>query len=125
MYTDTSEGEEGEEDEDIEDMDQDVPAPTAPPNLFTNQPAINPHRPAPSARRIPLARRGRVGNPNWNWGTTGHRLTDEPPAEPGELQQGHQQQHQQSTDERQGRYAKPGSDGLSIDPLTKKNTLLI
>lgn len=90
----------------FEDMNQDIQVPAPAPNLFNNQPAINPHRPATSTRRVPFGRRGRVGNPSWNWGTTGHRLTDEAPAQLGELLQGSNQQQQQSSINRsQGRYA--------------------
>ncbi|KAI9493539.1 hypothetical protein BDB00DRAFT_822371 [Zychaea mexicana] len=45
------------------------------PNAFNNQPAINPHR--PPTHNLPFTRRGRLTNPNWNWGTQGHRLADD------------------------------------------------
>lgn len=50
------------------------------PDFFNNLPAINPHRPAARAGRLPFARRGRVTNPNWNWGSGGHRLGDDIPS---------------------------------------------
>ncbi|KAI8145392.1 hypothetical protein BJV82DRAFT_666651 [Fennellomyces sp. T-0311] len=54
------------------------------PDAF-DHPAINPHR--PPVGRVPFARRGRVTNPNWNWGTGGHRLTEDNQDQPQQQQQ--------------------------------------
>ncbi|ORY95517.1 hypothetical protein BCR43DRAFT_493116 [Syncephalastrum racemosum] len=64
-------------------------------HILHNQPAINPHRPRRNIGRTPVLRRDRIMNPNWNWGTGGHRLVgDEPERQEQADQESEQQQEQ-------------------------------